>query len=193
LKTSIHPVAGNWHQGLVLDKHTVSSTFTGHSESGRPQFETIRTEVGEATFQLKYRSDWSKVQVLAQQLADSIYPQLSNVGFVVPMPASNPRTRQPVTEVARALAGLAHVPIFENLLLKTHNGQSLKDLNTKEEKVAALAGSFSLNDEISNDGKWNVLLIDDLFHTGASAEAACAVLASYRKVDRIYFAALTWR
>jgi predicted amidophosphoribosyltransferase len=193
LKTSIRQVNGNWQQGLVLDKHSVSSTFTGHSESGRPQFDTLRTEVGEATYQLKYRSDWSKAKMLAQQLADSIYSQFLNVGFLVPMPASNPRVRQPVTEVARALSGIVQVPIFENLLLKTHNGPSLKDLSAKEDKVAALAGSFSINDEISNDGKWNVLLIDDLFHTGASAEAACTALASYRKVGQIYFAALTWR
>ncbi len=193
LKSSIRKINGNWHTGLVLDKHTVSSTFTGYSESGRKQFDTVRTEIGEATFRLKYRSDWSQVPTLAQALADSACPKFENVGLVVPMPASNFRDRQPVNEVTRALAKLIGVPVFENLLLKTHNGQSLKDLQTKEEKIAALAGSFSINDEISNDGKWHVLLIDDLYHTGASAEAACAALTSYQKVDRIYFAALTWR
>jgi predicted amidophosphoribosyltransferase len=193
VKTSIRKVTGYWHEGLVLDKHTISSTFTGYSESGRKQYDTVRTEVGEATFQLKYRDDWSKVQVLAEQLAHSVYPRFSSIGLIVPMPASNHRIRQPVYEVARALSEIVKVPVFENLLLKTYNGQSLKDLNTKAEKIAALNGSFSINDEITNEGKWNVLLIDDLFHTGASAEAACTALASYRKIERIYFGALTWR
>lgn len=193
LKISIREISGNWHSGLVLDKHTISSTFTGYSESGRKQFDTLRTEVGEATFRLKYRSDWSQVPTLAQTLANLACPRFETIGFVVPMPASNHRDRQPVNEVTRALAKMIGAPVFENLLLKTHNGQSLKDLQTKDEKIAALAGSFSINDEISNEGRWHVLLIDDLYHTGASAEAACAALASYRKVDRIYFAALTWR
>src|SRR6267378_5471045 len=193
MKIAIRQAAGNWHRGLVLDKHSVSSTFIGHTESGRSKFDTIRTEVGEATYQLKYRGDWSKVQPLAQQLADSIYPKFHEVGLIVPMPASNPRARQPVTEVARALGKIVETPVFEALLLKTANGKALKDLTTKDDKIAALANSFSIQDEISGEGPWNVLLVDDLFHTGASAEAACAALASYRKIARIYFAALTWR
>ncbi|EBK2138135.1 ComF family protein, partial [Salmonella enterica subsp. enterica serovar Enteritidis] len=70
---------------------------------------------------------------------------------------------------------------------------SLKNLNTKEEKIAAIANSFSVNDTIDNNGSWNVLIIDDLYHTGASMEAACAVLNDYTKVKNIYVAALTWR
>ena len=95
--------------------------------------------------------------------------------------------------MARALGKIVETPVFEALLLKTANGKALKDLTTKDDKIAALANSFSIQDEISGEGRWNVLLVDDLFHTGASAEAACAALASYRKIARIYFAALTWR
>jgi len=78
-------------------------------------------------------------------------------------------------------------------LLKAANGTSLKNLNTKEEKVDAIGSSLSVNDVITNNGKWNVLIVDDLFHTGASMEAACQVLRTYPKVGNIYVAALTWR
>jgi predicted amidophosphoribosyltransferase len=77
------------------------------------------------------------------------------------MPASNPRARQPVTEVARALGKIVETPVFEALLLKTANGKTLKDLTTKDDKIAALANSFSIQDEISGEGPWNVLLVDD--------------------------------
>jgi predicted amidophosphoribosyltransferase len=193
MKTEILEVTGNWKRGLVLDKHSISSTFKGYNEAGRPQFDTIRTEVGEATFQLKYRDDWSKVQPLAKQIAESICPRMPNIGFIVPMPASVSRARQPVTEIAKALGEILSVPMFDRVLLRRPIGASLKDIATKAEKVAAIGDSFYVQDGISNQGSWNVLLVDDLYHTGASAEAACSALASYSKVKSIYFAALTWR
>ena len=57
--------------------------------------------------------------------------------------------------------------------------------------AAALAGRFAVNDVIVGDGKWNALLLDDLFDTGASMEAVCNALRSYRKIDKVYAAAIT--
>ena len=192
MKVSLRQIGVPWDNGRVLDKHTPQSIYLGNDEYGHARYDTTRTEVGEATFQLKYRNDWAQTKPLAQAIADNIYPKFSQVGFILPMPASNPRTRQPVTEVANELGALVKVPVFSNVLLKAANGTSLKNLNTKEEKVEAIGDSFSVNDAITN-GKWNVLVVDDLFHTGASMEAACKVLRTYPKVGNIYVAALTWR
>jgi len=63
----------------------------------------------------------------------------------------------------------------------------------KVTKFAAIGDSFSVNDEITTDGRWNVLVVDDLFDSGASMDAACAVLRKYPKVGKIYVAALTWK
>ncbi|MDK9723296.1 MAG: ComF family protein [Sterolibacteriaceae bacterium MAG5] len=193
MKVSLREIVGPWDEGWVLDKHSVGSVCIGHNEYGHPVFETTRTEVGEATFQLKYRGDWAQARQLAQAISDHIYPKLANVGFIVPMPASTQRPRQPVTEVANELGKLVKLPVFDKLLLKTANGKSLKNLNTKDEKIEAIGDSFNVNDAITNDGQWNVLVVDDLFHTGASMEAACKVLRAYPKVRKIYVVALTWR
>lgn len=193
MKVSLRQIRGPWDAGWVLDKHSVSSVYLGDDEHGHPQFNTTRTEVGEATFQLKYRNDWAQAKPLAQAIADNICPKFSQVGFIVPMPASNQRARQPVTELANRLGVILGVPVLGKTLIRAKDGRSLKNLSTKDEKIEAIGGSFSVNDEISGEGQRNVLIVDDLFHTGASMETACKVLRTYPKVGRIYVAALTWR
>lgn len=191
MQVDLREVHGNWDRGFALDKHKISSTYTGDNEWGHPQFDTVRTEAGEALFQLKYRSGWDQVPLLAQAVADHIVPLFPKIGLIIPMPASTPRDRQPVSEVADALSAITGIRVFHEILLKEAGGARLKDLPTKEAKVEALMGAFSVNDEITNHGSWNALLLDDLYDTGASAEAACATLRTYSKIKGVYLAALT--
>src|SRR4051794_35487858 len=95
-----------------------TSTFLGNDDRGHPCFDNQRTEVGEATYQLKYQKDWNQVGPLAKAVATNVFPKLDQVGFVVPMPASNIRQRQPVTEVALALGRIVGRPVFSDLLRK---------------------------------------------------------------------------
>lgn len=191
MNVTLKEIHGAWDAGWVLDKHVLSSTYIGDNQWGRAQFDTTRSEVGEASFQLKYRGDWNQVSPLAQALATHVFPKCGNVGFIVPMPASTPRQRQPVNEVAVALGQLVRTPVFESLV-KAPGGPALKDLPTKEAKLEALAQRITVHDCI-NEGRWDVLLVDDLYDSGASMEAACRALRGYRKVNRIYAAALTWK
>jgi len=193
MNTNLKQIFGNWNDGWALDKHSLSSTYKGDDEYGRPQFDTIRTEVGEATYQLKYKNQRANATPLAQAIADHIYPKLPRIGFIVPMPASTQRSFQPVNEVARILGKIIKVPVFENILLKNPTDKKLKDLHSKEEKLEAIGNSIHIHDAITSQGKWNVLVIDDLFHTGASMEKACSALQTYSKVAGIYVVTLTWR
>lgn len=154
------------------------------------QFDTVRPEAGEALFQLKYRSDYSQVSIIANQLHASFGDAFSTAGLVVPMPASTARNRQPVTEIAREYAQLAGIPCYENLLVKTGSTAPMKDLGTREEKVSALINAFTVYDVLP-EGQYDVLIIDDLFDTGSSLEAATTVLRSYSKVRNIYVATVT--
>lgn len=181
---------------MVLDKHTRSSSFLGYDEHGHPRFETKRSEVGEALYQLKYRGDFEKAQPLAKEIAAHIAPQFTDVGFIVPMPPSRERARQPVTEIARSLSEILKVPMFDNILVRLPldpGAKPAKDLVGKEAKVAAMQGRFGLQQKITNEGRWNVLLVDDLYDTGASMEVAAAKLREYNKVGNVYVAALTWK
>lgn len=196
MDVNLREICGNWDQGYVLDKHTLSSEYIGENEYGHPQFDTKRSEVGEALFKLKYRGDKSQAAPLAAQVAKSIVPKFEKVSLIVPMPASNARAWQPVNEVANELGKLIDVPVFDDIVVKVASdagAKQLKDMASKDEKDAALEGKFTINDGISNNGKWNALLLDDLFDTGASMEAVAANLATYQKIGKIFVAALTWK
>ncbi|QXH90724.1 ComF family protein [Pseudomonas shahriarae] len=192
MKVNVKEIGGNWAKGFALDKHVLRSEFLGYNSSGYPEFNNTRSEAGEALFQLKYRDDQDQAQILAAQIVESIYPLLDTVGFIVPMPASKDRAWQPVTQIALEVGKLTALPVFQKILTKKPTGQSLKDLGSRDERVKALEGKIQLGDEISGNGKWNVLLVDDRYDTGASVEAACAVLKTYSKVNNIYVATVTW-
>lgn len=196
MKTCIKRIVGNWADGYALDKHSNGSIFMGNNQYGHATFDIDRTEAGEAVFQLKYRGDFDQVHPLEKAIFKHILPNFEKIGLVIPAPASEVRTRQPVHEVATALAKRINAPLFENIITKSAvapNSVSLKNMNTKDEKQEALRGRFLLNKAIISDGKWNVLIVDDLYHTGATMEAVCKILSGYDKIANIYIAALTWR
>lgn len=196
MKINAVPIKGNWDLGFALDKHSLKSTFTGYNDYGHATFETVRTEVGEALYQLKYRNDFSQISGLGQAVVDLAKSRLPEIGLVVPMPPSKVRKRQPVIELAEAVAAGLGVEAFSTMLTKTPappGAPELKNLGPKEEKVAALAARMKLSKTIANEGKWNALIVDDLFDSGASLEAACDALRTYGKIARIYVIALTWK
>jgi predicted amidophosphoribosyltransferase len=196
MDVQIRELKGSWDSGYALHKHTLSSVYVGDDEWGHPRFETTRSEPGEALFQLKYRNDRNQVAPLAVQMKATLLPLFGNIGLIVPMPASIVRAKQPVNELANALGQLAGIPVFENMVVKAPappGSTPLKDMNTRAEKDAALAGRFSINECITNEGRWNALLLDDLFDTGATMDAVCRALRTYRKINHIYAAAITWK
>lgn len=195
MNVNIKQIYGNWDSGYAMDKHMIRSTYLGDNEYGHPQFHNERTEVGESLYQLKYQDDWNQLEPLAQCLYANALPLFTNVQLIIPMAASNPRNRQPVTAIAESLAKKIGngMNCFDGLIVKQVGGPSLKNLHTKAEKLQAVAGMFSYQALISSEGTYNALIIDDLYHTGVSMEAAVAALRSYSKISKIYVATLTWK
>ncbi len=196
MEVQVKKLHGSWDLGYALHKHTLSSVYIGDDEFGHPRFDTSRSEPGEALYQLKYRSDWKQVGPLAEQVRTTLIPLFGKIGLIIPMPASTARARQPVNEIAKELGRLTRIPVFDNIVVKASSPQGnpqLKNLQTREEKDAALHGKFSINPGISNDGNWNALLLDDLFDTGATMDAVCKTLRTYQKINQIYVASITWK
>lgn len=196
MEVRVKKIEGSWDLGYVLHKHTLSSVHLGVDEWGHDRFENTRSEPGEALYQLKYRHDWSQVEPLAAQIQETLLPLFGNIGMIIPMPASTVRAKQPVNELAYALGRLMGKPVFDQMIVKAAapaGSPALKNLHTRAEKDAALAGRITINEVITNDGQWNALLLDDLFDTGATMDAVCQALRTYRKINRIYAAAITWK
>jgi predicted amidophosphoribosyltransferase len=193
MQVNLREIYGSWDKGYALDKHTLSSTPIGYNDYGHMQFDTKRPPAGEALFQLKYRQDYGQADTLADAVVANIVPVLPKFSMIIPMPASNPRPRQPVTEVASAIARKLELPLFDDLLRKAANGTPLKNLTTREEKAAALTGTITINPQITSVGRWNALLVDDLHDSGATLDEACRMLRTYEKIGRIYVATMTWK
>ena len=65
-------VQGLWDDGFTLDRHIQSSEYIGDNEYGHPQFDTTRTELGEALYKLKSRADRTAVPVIARAASDFV-------------------------------------------------------------------------------------------------------------------------
>lgn len=185
-------IEGRWDRGFALDKHTLSSVYIGDDDNGHPQFDTTRTDIGEALFQLKYRDGWKQLPDLADAMAHQIRSVLGRIDLIVPMPASALRSRQPVTELAREVSQRIGVRMDAGVIQKSATPQ-LKNLNDRQAKDAVLTDAFSIQDDSLGDGPFDVLLIDDLIQTGASLDAACDALRTSHKIRMVYVAVLTWR
>jgi hypothetical protein len=86
----IHPkeITGSWNQGYVLDVHTVSSTMIGYNEFGYPEFDTLRSPLGELVYRLKYKGDKSVVPAIVEAVAGFLKNWSICPDVVIPMPPS---------------------------------------------------------------------------------------------------------
>lgn len=190
MKVNIQRINGNWDLGYSLDKHVLQSVYLGDNQWGHAEFDTTRSEVGEALFLLKYRSDFTQIPVIADQISESLSQHFSSACLVIPMPASKQRARQPVREIALKVAENMNIPCLENLLIKNVSTPQMKDIDSRDEKVDTLVKAFAIND-VLGDGDYDVLIVDDLYDTGSSLEAATKVLKEYSKIRNIYVATVT--
>lgn len=191
MNVAIQEICGAWRAGYVLDRHVKCSKLIGYDEFGHHIFDTTRTEIGEAIYQLKYRGDRQQIPLLADAFVDNLKSKLTSVRLIIPVPPSKHRKFQPLIELAKAVAVKMKIPIYENILIKNVETPQMKDISANEDKLNKLLESFSINDVIEGDVCWNALVIDDLYSSGASLNAATITLKTYSKVNDIYVAAFT--
>ena len=86
MNTNPIKLSGVWKAGFALDVHTVSSEYLGEDEFGHKQYNTIRSDVGELLYRLKYRSEKTVAKVLALEAAKFIRSKDWIIDVIAPVP-----------------------------------------------------------------------------------------------------------
>lgn len=183
--TSPIPLTGPWDEGFALDLHTVDSQYLGDDAYGHPQFETTRTPIGELLYKLKYRSDRSTVEALCQTAAEFIEDRGWDLNLIVPVPPSRSGRRfQPVPLLAKEIGRLLGWQSCPDCIIKTRETDELKVIYDYQKRLDQLKDAYSVaTDKVMNQ---NVLLIDDLYRSGATLEAVGNVLREVGKARKVF-------
>lgn len=187
----LHPqgINGPWKTGIVLDWHTVASQVIGQNEFGHPIFDNTRSEIGELLYQFKYRSDQKALQQIVRAAIEYLGDKVKGrIDVILPVPPSNP-TRTVTSQIAEGLADGLHVGFSRTALTKSKNTNELKSVTDPEERRKLLEGVFSA-DKQQLEGK-SVLLVDDVYRSGATLSAATEVVAGQGKAKDVYVLAIT--
>jgi competence protein ComFC len=160
----------------------------GYNEFGHPEFDTVRSELGEMVYRLKYSGDKGVIAPVVEAVAGFVNSWGIHPDAIVPMPPSKQRSFQPVVEIARELARSMNIPLNIESLQKTKTTQQMKDVGDFPARVAALEAAFASDKGL--EGK-EVLLFDDLFQSGATMNVAARSLKARGFVKSVYALALT--
>ncbi len=181
-------VRGVWDDGRSLDLHVSSSEFLGYNEYGHPQFETTRTELGELLYRLKYKNDQSVVASIAQATCDFVREWNPGVDIIVPAPPSKARRVQPLFQIADELGRLLGLPVDKASVRKTKTTPELKNVDYAQ-RIELLAGAHSI--EPGTFSGQRVLLLDDLYQSGATLNAIARILKEGGGATAVLALALT--
>lgn len=181
-------IEGSWKSGMVLDWHTTESHAVGENEYGHTVFETTRTELGELLYQFKYRSNRIALNSLIKLASSRLSVANGKFDLIVPIPPSSPK-RTVTSQIAAGLAPGLAAAISLTALTKVRETDELKSVTDPEKRRELLAGAFSA-DKSQIHGK-KVLLVDDLYRSGATLEAATDALYHLGGAAAVYVFAIT--
>jgi len=103
-------------------------------------------------------------------------------------PSKLQRSFQPVVEIATDLAKGLKISLNTTSLTKTKVTVQMKDAGDFSARVAALSAALTCSRELEGQ---DVLLVDDLFQSGASMNVAARTLKEQGLVSSVYALALT--
>ncbi len=169
----VHPERfdGPWIEGFVLDRHVISSRPIGYVGE-HMQFDTIRSQLGELVYQLKYRN--GPLNDIVETAVAFVTERWNGlIDCVVPPPPSLHRTKQPAALIASGVAASLGVPSLAAAAVKATATPQMKNVALHERGPLLSAAIQAGTDAVQGR---RVLLIDDLWETGSTLRRVAEVL-----------------
>lgn len=188
MKLNIQGIQGPWCAGLVLDWHMTESQCIGNNEFGHPIFNNKRTEVGELLYQFKYQNDSSAGKDLIAVACKNLRACRVKFDVVVPIPPSRPNHKVTAT-IADGLACCLSSQYAPGGLQKINPTKQVKSIPDKKDRKQILHGAFRAEPDILC-GKI-ILIVDDLYGSGATLGEATRVSYAQAKAGKVYVFAVT--
>ena len=188
----VHPkeITGPWVKGFALDDHTLSSDYVGDDEFGHARFNTRRSELGELLYRLKFKGDRSVLRAIVDTASDFIGSLDFSADVVVPVPPSNlDRPIRPPVVIAEGIGERLGIPVSVDGVVKVKRTPELKDLSDRGKRLALLEDAFRASEREFADK--TVLLIDDLYRSGATLGAVTNALYERGKAKAVYAVTMT--
>jgi len=152
-------------------------------------FDTTRTELGELLYRLKYKRDLQVLDSLVETAVNFVKRWPISFNAVVAVPPTKVRQLQPVFELGDRLAKALEVPLLKDFVQGIKKAKELKNAFDYQERLKLLENAYRVRDQ-SVAGK-AVLLLDDLFRSGATLNAVTRVLYEQGQCSDVYALALT--
>lgn len=175
-------IEGNWNAGVALDFHTTSSTPVGYNDAGHMQFDTVRPEIAELLYQLKYKSNKLAAQGIIEAAGTFISKHRSKFDLLIPVPPSTIRAIQPVIILAQGIGEAVKLPVLD-CVTTTRATTQLKGVTDPEKRKELLDGLYAVDPQ-HTVGK-RILLFDDLFRSGSTMNAITDLLQRHGRAASV--------
>ncbi len=178
-------ISGLWDEGFAIDMYSKSSKFIGEDAFGKKHFDTEYTPSGELLYSMKYNGHNDNSEALAEICAKFISEWLADkkVDVILPVPPTKKRDAQPVFMIAEAVSSITGILYTNEILIKTSSEQA-KIAENKDK----INGSIIMLKPAKR--KCNILLIDDIYNTGSTANECTRVLKNDPLIDKVYYLAI---
>lgn len=180
------PVSGLWDDGVVVDKYNESSVYLGEDVFGYPQFRNTYTPTGKLLHAMKYNGHYNTsdeiVNICLGELEEWFLSK--KIDAVLPAPPTAERLEQPVYMIAETLAFRLGIPYSDEVLVKTDR----RLVKNMPKEGRSLKGSIEKRRNAKR--KCNILLVDDFYSTGETANECVAVLKSDPLIEKVYYLAI---